>query len=133
MRAPLLRRRHSTRAMPRRMTMTTPRAVWRQDSKYALIIIGLTVCLFGVPALVALFGFGQPTGKSLFTCYAIGAVGSGLLFIFKWFKDGGQAGPVILDLLPIPARWTAFLLGGMFIFMGLLGSFWSAPLSPSDS
>ena len=38
-----------------------------------------------------------------------------------------------MDLLPIPARWTAFLLGGMFILMGLLGSFWSAPLSPSDS
>ena len=113
--------------------MTTPKAVWRQDSKHALFILGITLCLFVVPALIALFGFGQPTGKSLFTGYAVAAVGSGLLFLFNWFRDRRQAGPVILDLLPIPARWTAFLLGGMFILMGLLGSFWSAPLSPGDS
>ena len=113
--------------------MRTPKAVWRQDSKYALFIIGISLCLFGVPALIALFGFEQPTGKSLYTGFAVAAVGSGLLFLFNWFRDRRQAGPVILDLLPIPARWTAFLLGGMFILMGLLGSFWSAPLSPSDS
>ena len=113
--------------------MRTPKAVWRQDSKYALFIIGLTLCLFGVPALIALFGFGQPTRQSLYIGFAAVALGSGLLFLFNWFRDRRLAGPVVVDLVPIPARWTAFLLGGMFILMGLLGSFWSAPLSPSDS
>jgi hypothetical protein len=113
--------------------MTTPRAVWRQDSRYTLFIIGVTLCLFGVPALIALFGFGQPAGKSAYIGFAAAAVGSGLLFLFNWFRDRRQAGPVVLDLLPIPGRRSSFLLGGGFILMGLLGSFWSAPLSPGDS
>ena len=67
--------------------MRTPKAVWRQDSKYALFIIGITLCLFGIPALIALFGFGQPTGKSLFTGFAAAALGSGVIFLFNWFRD----------------------------------------------
>ena len=113
--------------------MKTPKAVWQQDSKYALFIIGISLCLFGVPALLALFGFGQPARLSLYIGFAVFAVGSGLLFLFNWFRDRRQAGPVVVDLLPIPARWTAFLLGGMFLLMGFLGSYESASLSSGVS
>jgi hypothetical protein len=115
------------------MIVKTPKAVWRQDSKYALFIIGITLCLFGVPALIARFGFGQPAGKSIYIGFAVAAVGIGLLFLFNWFRDRRQAGPVIVDLLPIPGRRSSFLLGGMFILMGFLGTFRSASLSPRDS
>ena len=113
--------------------MKTPKAVWQQDSKYALFILGITLCFFGVPALIALLGFGQPIGKSIYIGFAVASVGSGLLFLFNWFRDRRQAGPVVVDLLPIPARWTAFLLGAMFILMGFVGSFESASLSSGVS
>lgn len=113
--------------------MTTPKAVWRQDSRYALFIIALTLCLFGVPFLIALFGFGQPAGKSLYIGFAAAAVGSGLLFLFNWFRDRRQAGPLVVDLLPIPGRRSSFLLGGGIILMGLVGSFESASLSTRES
>lgn len=113
--------------------MKTPKAVWQQDSKYALFIIGISLCFFGVPALIALLGFGQPTGKSIYIGFAVASVGSGLLFLFNWFRDRRQAGPVVVDLLPIPAQWTAFLLGAMFILMGFVGSFESASLSSGVS
>jgi len=113
--------------------MKTPKAVWQQDSKYALFIIGISLCLFGVPALIALLGFGQPIGKSIYIGFAVASVGSSLLFLFNWFRDRRQAGPVVVDLLPIPARWTAFLLGAMFILMGFVGSFESASLSSGVS
>jgi hypothetical protein len=119
--------------MQRRLIMKTPKAVWQQDSKYALFILGITLCFFGVPALIALLGFGQPTGKSIYIGFAVASVGSGLLFLFNWLRDRRQAGPVVVDLLPIPARWTAFLLGAMFILMGFVGSFESASLSSGFS
>lgn len=109
--------------------MKTPKAVWQQDSKYALFIIGITLCFFGVPALIALLGFGQPTGKSIYIGFAVASVGSGLLFLFNWFRDRRQAGPVVLDLLPVPGRRLSFLLGGLFLLMGFLGSYESASLS----
>jgi hypothetical protein len=113
--------------------MTTPRAIWRQDSKYALFIIGLTLCLFGVPFLIALFGFGQPAGKSLYIGFAVAAMGSGLLSLLNWIRDRRQAGPVVVDLLPIPGRRGSFLLGGAFILMGFLGTYSSASLSTRES
>jgi hypothetical protein len=115
------------------MIVKIPKAIWRQDSKYALFIIGISLCLFGVPFLIALFGFGQPTWKSLYIGFAVAAVGSTLLFLFNWFRDRRQAGPVVVDLLPIPARWTAFLLGAMFMLMGFVGTFESASLGPGYS
>jgi hypothetical protein len=113
--------------------MKTPKAVWQQDSKYALFILGITLCFFGVPALIALLGFGQPTGKSIYIGFAVAAVGSTLVFLFNWFRDRRQAGPVVLDLLPVPGRRTAFMLGGAFILMGFVGSFESASLSSGVS
>lgn len=113
--------------------MKTPKAVWQQDSRHALFVIGITFCLFGVLALIARFGFGQPVGKSIYIAFALSTVGGGLLFLFNWFTDRRQAGPVVLDLLPVPGRRLTFLLGGMFILMGFLGTFRSTSLSTRDS
>jgi len=124
---------HSTRAMQRRLIVKTPKAVWQQDSQHALFIIAITLCFFGVPTLIALLGFGQPTGKSIYIGFAVAAVGSTLVFLFNWFRDRRQAGSVVLDLLPIPGRRSSFMLGGAFILMGFVGSFESASLSPGVS
>ena len=113
--------------------MKTPKATWQQDSKHALFTIGMTLCLFGVPALIAMFGFGQPAGKSIYIAFAVGTALSVFPFLFNWFKDRRQAGPVVADLLPIPGRRSSFMLGGAFILMGFLGSFRSPSLSTRDS
>lgn len=110
-------------AMQRRMIVTIPKAVWRQDSQYVLFIIALTLCIFGIPALIAIFGFGQPVRNGSYIALAIGAVITAFLLVFSWFKNRRQAGLVVIDLLPIPGRKLSFTLGGLFILMGLLGSY----------
>src|SRR5687768_5733235 len=105
------------------MIVTIPRAVWRQDSRYALFIIALTLCIFGIPALIAIFGFGQRAGNAFYIAVAIGAVITAFMFVYSWFKNRRQAGPVVIDLLPVPGRKLSFTLGGLFILMGLVGSY----------
>ena len=113
--------------------MKTPRAIWQQDAKHALFVIVITLFIFGVPALILFFGFGQPIGKAAYIAFALGTVVAVFPFVFTWFKNRRQAGPVVLDLLPVPGRRTSLLLGATFILSGFLGVYRSASLSARDS
>ena len=119
--------------MQRSRIMKTSKAVWQQDPKSALFTIAMILCIIGIPALIAIFGFGQPLGKSFYIALVSGAMVFSLFFISTWFMNRWEAGSVVIDLLPVPSRRFAFLLGGSFILLGFLGTYGSASLSASAS
>lgn len=113
--------------------MKIRKAVWQQDSRYALFTIVMILCVFGVPALIAIFGFGQPLGKSFSIALVSSAVVISFFLVFTWFINRWQAGPVVLDLLPIPGRRSYIIMGGLVILLGFLGTYGSSSLSASAS
>jgi hypothetical protein len=115
------------------MIVKIRKAVWQQDSQQVLFTVVMLLCVFGVAALIAMFGFGQPPGKSLYIALVSSALVIAFFLVFTWFKDRWQAGPVVVDLLPVPGRRSYFMMGGLVILLGFLGSYGSASLSASAS